>query len=237
MNGSSAASLPDRLNGLAKSLISKFKKPKMTRAILFDLDGLLADTETLAMKVVLKICPELGLDLEPGEETKIVGVTAEKFFKDLISNQNSNLELSEALLKFDQTYEDILRTELKPFPGARSLPIELKSQDFRLAIVSGSTAQQVDMVLSQLNIKELFDVIITKNDITRSKPDPEGFLLAANKLKVEPEECLVFEDSEAGVAAGKAAGMKVIGVTNNGGQDLSQADEVVGNLIGVTVKR
>jgi HAD superfamily hydrolase (TIGR01509 family) len=207
----------------------------MTRAIIFDLDGLLVDTETLAMQTVRQTCSQLDIKLEPDEEKNIVGVTSEHFFKELLEKHGSALDLQTVLTHFYEKYELALETDLKPFPGARSLPIDLKSKGFQLALVSGSTTKQVETVLRKLDIKALFDQIITAEDVTESKPSPQGYLLAADKLKVKPAECLVFEDATAGVQAAKAAGMKVIGVRNNGDQDLTQADEVVGNLIAVNL--
>ena len=187
------------------------------------------------MSTVLKVAPELGVKLEPGEEKNIVGRTAKKFFTELLEKNGSAMNPTEAVDVFHQSYEKLLSTELEAFEGAKTLPQELKDQGFRLALVSGSTTTQVNTILNFLGVKDLFEVIVSVDDITHSKPDPEGFLLGAQKLGVDPEECVVLEDATAGVRAGKAAGMRVIGVRNNGDQDLSEADEVVNNLTEVKI--
>lgn len=207
----------------------------MIKAVIFDMDGLLVDSETLAMRTVLKVAPELGVKLEPGEEKNIVGRTARKFFTELLEKNGSTMNPIEAVDVFHQSYEKLLSTKLEAFEGAKTLPKELKDQGFRLALVSGSTTTQVNTILNFLGVKDLFEVIVSVDDITHSKPNPEGFLLGAQKLGVAPKECVVLEDAAAGVRAGKAAGMRVIGVRNNGDQDLSEAYEVVNNLTEVKI--
>ena len=204
----------------------------MIKAVLFDMDGLLVDSETLAMKVVIKVCEELGIPLLGGQEKNVVGVTAEHFFRNLMGSDDAAIQV--ALDKFTEVYEQLIKTELVIFDGAKTLPAELKAKGLRIALVSGSTPAQIDIVLNQLGTKDLFEVIISEKDITHSKPSPEGYLLAAEKLGLSPDECLVIEDAEAGVAAAKAAGIKVIGVHNAGDQDLSAADAIYDTLSELT---
>src|SRR3989344_2501263 len=207
----------------------------MIKAVLFDMDGLLADTENLNMDAATEVCAGLGISLSPEEKQKCIGTTIEKFFRDLFKQRQLDLDLESACEAFHRAYGKVLEKGIKAFPGAESLPRALKQEGYKLAIVSGSIRTRVDMVLSQLGILDIFDVIFSADDITKSKPDPEGFLLAAKRVGVLPEECVVLEDSEAGAKAGKAAGMKVIGVVNNGGQDLSLADRIVQELTEVNI--
>ncbi|HEX3100086.1 MAG TPA: HAD family phosphatase [Patescibacteria group bacterium] len=206
----------------------------MIKAVLFDMDGLFVDSETLAMEVVLKVCEQLQIPLLPGKEKDMVGVTAKKFFTELLEDQSTDTTPELALNKFTEIYEEQIRTNLVIFDGAKSLPLELKSKGLRLALISGSTRDQIEIILTQIGTKELFEEIVSAEDITHSKPSPEGYLLGANKLGLSPNECIVVEDAEAGVAAAKAAGMKVIGVHNTGEQNLSEADKVVGTLAELT---
>ncbi len=199
------------------------------------MDGLLVDTETLGIEVAVKTCKELGLELAPEEQKSFIGVTDEKFYRELFEKRGLGYEVPEVLKKHFEVYEALLQTNLRPFPGAESLPKELKSQGLRLALVSGSTAGQIDTILTSLGIKEQFEVVVSEGDISHSKPDPEGYLLAAQKLGIKPEECIVLEDATTGVKAAKNAGMKVIAVRNNGDQDLSLADTIVSNLTEVKI--
>lgn len=208
----------------------------ITKAVIFDIDGLLVDTETVAAKVATEVCASIGIELTIHEQQQIVGVTAAKFFGDLFTQRSETKHnLSEIILKFHNAYEQKLPNSLKAFEGAKSVPESLKSKGLLLAVVSGSTKKQVEMILNFLGIENLFDVIVTAEDVTESKPSPAGYLLAAEKLGVDPMSCVVLEDATVGVKAAKDAGMKVIGVRNNGNQDLSLADEVVENLMEVQV--
>jgi len=206
----------------------------MIKAALFDMDGLLADTETVGVEVVKKICKSVDLPLKDGEEHGVIGVTFKKFYKDLIAKRKTNHDLEEILKKNYEVYEDLISKECKCFDGALSLPKIFKERGLKLGIVSGSTRKQIGMVLNSFGIKDFFDVIVSSlEDVEHSKPDPAGYLLAAQKLNIKPAECLVLEDSMAGVKAGKAAHMKVVGVVHNGGQDISEADFRVNNLMEV----
>lgn len=205
----------------------------MIKAVLFDMDGLLVDTEPLNVAVVTKVCDELGINLTPEEKHYCAsGITNKKFYTELFDNRNLKFELNEILNRTFQTYDELLKTDAKSFLGAIDLP-KLLSEKYELGLVSGSTRNQVNIILSKLDIGNLFKVVVTADDITSSKPDPEGYLLAANELNINPQECLVLEDGEQGVKAAKSAGMKVIGVLNNSEQNLSLADLVVKDLIEV----
>jgi len=205
----------------------------MAKAVLFDMDGLLVDSETLGITVATTICEQLGINLTNKEKQSFIGVTDEKFYRDLFRHKKVNHDVSSVLKKHFDIYEEFLRTRLKPFPGAKTLPRKLKSQGMKLAIVSGSTKKQIGIVLESLDLKEVFEVIISCDDTKSSKPDPEGYLKAAEKLRIKTKDCVVLEDAKTGIQAGKAAGMKVVGVKNAGGQDLTEADEVVESLEGL----
>lgn len=208
----------------------------MIKAVLFDMDGLLVDTETLGIRVAIVACKDLGIDLDLEEQRGFIGVTDEKFYQELFKKRGLNHDVVPVLKKHFETYEKLLTTELKAFEAAHTLPKILKSKGYKLALVSGSTKNQINIILEQLKIKDYFDVIVSCDEITKSKPDPEGYLTAAKKLGVEPNECLVFEDAQTGVLAAKNAGMKVVGVVNVGSQDLSLADFVIESLAAAETK-
>ncbi len=201
------------------------------------MDGLLVDTETLGIRVAVQVCKDLGIDLDLEEQRSFVGVTDEKFYQELFKKRGLTHDTALILRKHFEMYEKLLTTELKAFKAAHTLPKNLKAKGYKLALVSGSTKNQIEIILEQLGINQYFDVVISCDEITKSKPDPEGYLIAAKKLGVEPKECLVFEDARTGVLAAKNAGMKVIGVINAGGQDLSPADFIIDNLAVAEIKQ
>lgn len=208
----------------------------MIKAVLFDMDGLLADTENLNIEVAIKICKGLGIDLTLEEQQNCVGVTSLKFYKELFEKRYVNFDIQEVLKKHFEAYEKSLKTNLKTYPGAQTSPKKLKAQGYKLALVSGSTKSQIDIVLKRLGLKNSFDVVVSADDIIYSKPDPQGFLMAAKSLQISPQECVVLEDATTGVTAAKKAGMKVVGIVNKGGQDLFLADIIFENLAGFTIE-
>jgi HAD superfamily hydrolase (TIGR01509 family) len=120
----------------------------------------------------------------------------------------------------------LLYQETRPTKGVIKLLQRLKKRGIKLAIGSSSHKRLITHVLERLNIKTLFDSIVSAEDITNSKPNPEIFLKSAEKLAVSPAECCVVEDAALGIEAAKRAGMKCIGYRNpnSGDQDLSKAD-------------
>jgi HAD superfamily hydrolase (TIGR01509 family) len=208
----------------------------MIKAVLFDMDGLLADTENLNIGVAVNICKEFGISLNSQERQNCIGITNKKFYRELFKKKKLNLDIQAVLNLHYQFYEKALLVRAKPFPAARQLPLKLKAYGYKLGMVSGSTKRQIDIVLKKLGLKQIFDVIISADDIKNSKPDPEGYLLVARRLHLNPKECVVLEDSATGVTAAKKAGMEVIGVVNNGGQDLSQASIVIKKLTKIEFK-
>ncbi len=208
----------------------------MIKAVLFDMDGLLVDTERLGIRVAVHVCKNLGINLDLEEQHSFIGVTDEKFYRELFKKRGLNHDALSVLKKHFEIYEKLLTTELKAFTSAHTLPKNLKANGYKLALVSGSTKNQIDIVLKQLKINNYFDVVVSCDEVKKSKPDPEGYLAAAKKLRAEPNECLVFEDTRTGILAAKNAGMKAVGVINAGGQDLSSACFVIENLSAAETK-
>jgi len=205
----------------------------MTVGYLFDLDGLLADTETLGIKVARRICNNRRLRMTKKDEVAFVGVTDEKFYRELFARRKfgNEVDVQAALKSHFELYERLLETEVRAFPGAQELPRRLKDTKHPTGIVSGSTRKQIDMVLRALEITNCFDAIVSCDEVDSSKPDPEGYLLGARRLNLHPNQCIVFEDAVSGATAAKNAGMRVIGVRNNGQQALeSIAHHVIDDL-------
>ena len=143
------------------------------------------------------------------------GVTATAHEKELMANKKNTW--------FNDYVERMMPEEI--FPGVKQLIRELKSNGIKVGLASSS--KNAKTVIKLLRIQNEFDAIVDGTMIEHSKPHPEIFLLTAKKLGVKPEECLVFEDAEAGVAAALAAGMKCVGVGD--AQQLNRAHEIVAN--------
>ncbi|MDO4782416.1 MAG: beta-phosphoglucomutase [Capnocytophaga felis] len=197
------------------------------KAYIFDLDGVIVDTAKFHFLAWKKIGEEFGFELthELNEQlkgvsrvdslTKILGwagvsVSSEKF-DELATRKNTDyLSYVEKMNE-----NDIL-------PGVKTFLEKAKKENIGIAL--GSASKNARPILQKLGIISYFDVIVDGNDVTKAKPDPEVFVIAAQKLGVDNEKCVVFEDSEAGIQAAKTAGMKAIGIGSP--EVLTQADEV-----------
>ncbi|GAA4092270.1 beta-phosphoglucomutase family hydrolase [Mucilaginibacter panaciglaebae] len=113
----------------------------------------------------------------------------------------------------EQLYQEYYTPYVKPVSGLENLLIELKDAGVKLAMASSASMHDIDFVLNHVPVRQYFDVIIDGDRVSKGKPNPQIFLKAAADLHMRPEDCIVFEDSMAGIKAGNAAGMKVVGVT------------------------
>jgi beta-phosphoglucomutase len=126
----------------------------------------------------------------------------------------------------------LITQDIPAMPGVVELLKSLRGAGFKLAVGSSAPPENVNFVLDGLNIRSLFDAVVTGGDVLRGKPDPQVFLLAAQRIGLNPRQCAVVEDAPPGVAAAKAAGMVAVGLCSTGRkrEDLIQADTVVNSL-------
>lgn len=183
----------------------------MIRAVIFDFDGLLVDSETLFHRVYAEILADHGHpftrdDYSAGYAGRPVPAIARAFVTDF------KLPLSsEEVARRIHADEAILRAEGVPLkPGARELLDHLKARGYGIGVASSSQRPRAMNVLEQHGLVDFFAASAFAEDISRGKPDPEVFLLAAARLDIDPSECLVLEDSTMGIEAAANAGMRVI---------------------------
>lgn len=204
----------------------------MFNAILWDMDGTLVDTERVIWQAMRGAFREsAGIDLPKALFMALLGRSERDFYREATAHFGLAEDAVAAIqAAFDSAYLPALAS-LPPLPGA----VE-KVREFACyapqALVTGSSSAQALAVLDTLQVASHFRHIVACDTYQRGKPDPEPFLLAAKLLSVMPEDCLVIEDSPAGVTAAKAAGMKVIGIrVGNGGRyDIAHADLVLQTL-------
>lgn len=214
------------------------KDIKKIKAILFDMDGTLIDTEPLGIEALNHLLMDNKVVLTEEELTlfdKIwrrdgTDITAEKFFANILEKYKINIKESNFIESFYEIYEQLI-IEAKLLPGADKLLKELHGKH-KLALVTASTRLQAMAIIKQNGWEDIFDTIVSYEEYKIKKPNPASFLTAAKNLEVLPEECIVVEDSKNGVLAGKNANMYVIGIRagNRSTQDISSADEIVETL-------
>jgi HAD superfamily hydrolase (TIGR01509 family) len=197
-------------------------------AILFDLDGVIVDSEPRHVAAFEEIFAELlagrphGLDLP-----SYIGRSDEAVWLDFIARHQPRQSLAELTRWKQDHYLRILHRDQPIFPEIPPL-VRALSRHYRLAVASGSLHRIIEEVLSLQELRTHIPVVASIEDVGKAKPAPDVFLRAADLLKVHPTDCCVIEDSAAGVAAGRAAGMHVIAITNTLPADrLRDAHQVV----------
>jgi len=204
--------------------------------VIFDMDGVLADTGPIHYESWVKLAKQIRVkfskkffDLTFGQQS--VSITRELVgpkIKQEVVEKWANLK--------ERYYREMVKDKLKPLPGALVLIKELHARNFKLAIGSSGPPENVDLLLSTLKIKDYFDVIITAAEVKNGKPAPDVFLIAAEKLNIKVDNCLVIEDAPVGITAARKAGMKVIALrTTHCNVDLLDADMVVPDLSSVNI--
>ncbi len=206
----------------------------MLKAVIFDMDGVIIDSEPIHFNIEKQIFSYLGIPVSDSEHHSLVGTTTRAMWSSLKNKFKLELSLEELIELSSKRYLDYISiyNKMLLLPGIANLIEELYRNNIQQAIASSSTLEHIEFVLRKYNLKEYFDEIICGDYVSKSKPAPDIFLYAANQLQIRPEECIVIEDSENGVTAAKFAGMKCIGFnnSNSGNQDLSTADLIIDNF-------
>lgn len=201
------------------------------RAVIFDLDGVIVSTDEFHYRGWQRLADEEGIYFDRQINERLRGVSRMESLAILLersSRQYTGDEKAELAARKNGYYRAMLQ-ELTPadiLPGVIGLLTELRRQGVKLAIASSS--KNSPTILAHIGLADYFDATADGNDIKRSKPDPEVFLLAAKKLDVSPADCLVVEDAAAGVEAARAGGMRVLAVGSAAGDP--RADLSAGSL-------
>ena len=207
------------------------------KACIFDLDGVIVDTAKYHYLAWKKLADELGIEFTLHDNERLKGVSRMRSLEILLElgkAEYSETDKQAMATKKNTWYVDFIY-QLKPtdiLPGAKDFLIELREQGIKTAL--GSASKNAPLILEKLSISSLFDVIVDGNIVSRAKPDPEVFLKGAEALKVDPMECVVFEDAQAGIDAAKNAKMVCVGIGDEA--ILCNADIVVGGLNDISYK-
>lgn len=204
----------------------------MTEAVIFDMDGVLLDSEPLHFAALNQVLSVEGHSLTPEDNEHILGTTLEDTFRHVGSRFQLRDPIDTYFQRYDETILHVLNQSLEPNPGVVRLLEQLRSRGVRLGLASSSRRSWVEATLKSLGILEYFSAVVSGDEVTRGKPHPDIYLRTAKLLDASPQECTAIEDAPNGILAAKRAGMRVIAVRTvyTAGLDLTEADVVVDSL-------
>ncbi len=203
-----------------------------TLGAIFDWDGVIIDSSSHHEESWERLAKETGFTLPEGHFKKGFGMKNEFIIPNLLNWSNGPEEIRQLSLRKEELYREILlEWGIRPLPGVTEWLAELRQHGIRCAIGSSTHRLNIDTSLSVLRFEDCFAAIVTAEDVSRGKPDPEVFLTAAERLGIDPSHCVVFEDALVGIEAAHRGGMKVVAVaTTNPIEALKAADLAVHRL-------
>jgi len=207
------------------------------KGVIFDMDGVIIDSEPIHVKLEKEIIEEAGGDYAKLKPEDFMGTTDVQMWSTIKEQFGLKLSVEELINicreRFIQTIPQIpLVDNVLDFMAA------LRNNGYKLGLASSNNERAVETVRNQFGLDQYIEVFVNGEAVSKGKPDPEIFLTAAKLLGLQPEDCLVIEDSRNGVLAAKAAGMRCIGFQNknSGRQDLSKADLIVTSFKNLTIE-
>lgn len=214
------------------------------KAIIFDFNGVIVDDEPLHLELFRKVLLEEGIFLSDEDyHEKYLGYDDRGCFTAALCDNARTPDaaddafIQELIERKAEYYRQAIQERMLLFPGVVEL-VRRSAEQYPLAIASGALRDEIEFVLQRGDLRDYFQVIVAAEDVSECKPDPEGYLKALARLnhllqaEIQAHECLVIEDSIAGIEAAKAAGMRCVAVTNSYRADeLQMADEIVESLV------
>jgi len=207
-----------------------------TRAVIWDMDGVIADTAPYHLKAWQEVFGKREVKFTEEDFRRRFGQRNDTIIRTTLGEGVSQSEIDVIASEKEENYRQRVRQNIRPLPGAVKLIKSLKEHSFSVALASSGPIENIQLIMRGLGIEDSFQAIVSGREVKEGKPSPQGFLLAAQKLGVEPENCMVIEDAPAGITAAKRARMHCLAVTNTHPRSsLMEADLIVDRLEAVSV--
>jgi beta-phosphoglucomutase-like phosphatase (HAD superfamily) len=217
----------------------------MLKAIIFDFDGVIADTEPLHLKAFQLTLKEKGIELSDEDYFEnYLAYDDKTLFKELLKDRNyehNEAQISDFMNRKSEHFENVLKGNNLVLEGVPEFISEVSGK-YPLAIGSGAIRSEIIYILESEGLREHFEIIVSADEVINCKPDPEVFIEALRRLnnldsvseEISPQECLVIEDSTSGIKAAHSAGMKCLAITNSyAAEKLSEAELIKQSLKGI----
>ncbi len=205
--------------------------------VIFDMDGVLADTGPIHFESWVNLGRFIGVEFtrELFEET--FGQQSPTITRKLVGPDPDEVLIEKWANIKEKNYREIVKDKLAPLPGVMKILADLKSKGFKLAVGSSGPSENVDLVLTSLKIKHYFDVIITAAEVKKGKPEPDVFLIVAKTLNINPKNCIVIEDAPVGIEAAMRAEMIPIALTTtHNKEELLNAHLIIKDLTEISIE-
>jgi HAD superfamily hydrolase (TIGR01509 family) len=205
----------------------------MLKAIVFDMDGVIIDSEPIHIEIDTEVMREFGGEPTVDEIYEFVGITNREMWETLRRRHNLNGTVEQILERHREYKMKRFSSEkIPPIDGIEDLIKDARKRGLKIALATSSPRYFAECILENAGLMQYFDALVTSDDVTRGKPDPEVYLKAAQRLDLEPGCCIAIEDGCFGIQSAKSAGMRVIAFRNpnSGDQDTSRADFVVSSI-------
>lgn len=205
----------------------------MNNYIIFDMDGVLVDSEPIHMEILNEVLEKLNVTISQEYYFSLVGMGGLLIWEKLKKDYNLNDSPDDLFKSHKEYFFNVIETkELPPVNGVKKLLDQLRKEDYFISLGSSSPIKLINHSINKIGIENYFDHLVSSEHVKKGKPFPDIFLKIAEMYTIEPENFTVIEDSHNGVLAAKAAGMKCIGYKNpnSGNQDLSKADLIIDNF-------
>lgn len=206
----------------------------MKKAVIFDLDGTLIDSEPMKTVAYNRALKKLfGKGIPPGK-TRHPGaheIENAQLFLDMLQERG---RVEDVIREKRAAYQEMYEQEMKLFKGVINLLDELQKKEIVMAVATGANRESTEYIIEKLNLKDYFSLVMTGDDVQEQKPHPEIFLKTVQRLNQSVGTCIVVEDSMTGIQAAKNAGIYCLGITNTyGEEELHEADEIISEIIQV----